>query len=192
MGLFSRSSKSSDNNTSQIQSASGHSSQMLGPGSSSLYQSSTMQLQSRLLSQSSDSISMFDNSGNVVSTLRVPLWKQLLTCGLSSRNIYYLHRCIRSRVWKTLSITVSVFLLFGSQIQHFWVDPAGDIVFEVLDVITFFFFLVDMGFRTLAEPNYFQFHLCGTTKGFCRGCFCFCCTSCCWWSCCFCLCSTSS
>jgi hypothetical protein len=164
MGQLSRSSQSSDNNTSQIQSGSGHSSHMLRGGSSSLHRSSTLHLQSRL-SQLPDPSSILDNNGNVVSTDRVPLWKQIVTCGYSSQNIYRLHRCIRSRVWKALSIFFSVFLLFGSQIQHLCVPPGIDIVFDILDMITFCFFLVDMGFRTLAEPNYFHFHLCGTTRG---------------------------
>jgi hypothetical protein len=139
---------------------------MLRGGSPSLHRGSTLHSQSRMsLSQLPDSSSILDNSGNVVSTDRVPLWKQILTCGYSSQNIYCLHRCIRSRVWKALSIIFSVFLLFGSQIQQLYVPPEGDIVFDVLRVITFCFFLVDMGFRTLAEPNYFHFHLFGTTRG---------------------------
>ena len=48
----------------------------------------------------------------------------------------------------------SVFLLFGAQIQHLWTAPAGDIVFDILAMITFAFFLVDMTIRIFVEPNY--------------------------------------
>lgn len=57
-------------------------------------------------------------------------------------------------------ICFSVFLLFGSQIQHLWVASAADIVFEILSTITFAFFIMDMTIRIIAEPNYFNFELC--------------------------------
>jgi hypothetical protein len=56
-------------------------------------------------------------------------------------------------------IFFSFVVLFGSQIQHLWVAPQGDIVFDVLSTITFAFFVLDMTIRIIAEPNYFHFHV---------------------------------
>jgi hypothetical protein len=53
-------------------------------------------------------------------------------------------------------IFFSVMVLFGSQIQHLWVAPAGDFAFDVLATITFAFFVLDMTIRIIAEPHYFQ------------------------------------
>jgi hypothetical protein len=62
-------------------------------------------------------------------------------------------------------IFFSIVVLFGSQIQHLWMAPAGDIVFDVLSTITFAFFVLDMTIRIIAEPNYFQVGTSSTSGG---------------------------
>jgi len=58
----------------------------------------------------------------------------------------------------------SFYLLFGSQIEHLIMAPAaGDIVFDICEMVTFGFFVIDMTLRIFVEPNYFDIRWC------CRG-----------------------
>ena len=67
------------------------------------------------------------------------------------------YRVLNTSLWKAATSFFTVVLLFGSQIHHLWLPPNADGAMDVLYGVTFLFFMVDMGLRVYAEPNYFQF-----------------------------------
>lgn len=112
------------------------------------------------LSQSGKSVPEFppfDASGSTIAAR-----KRWFNCcnRENSTSVLWFRRCIRSRIWKLCSIFFGLFLLFGSPIQHLWVPPSGDMVFNVLSSVTFAFFIIDIAIRICVEPNYFNFNWC--------------------------------
>jgi hypothetical protein len=66
-------------------------------------------------------------------------------------------RVLQSYLWRMSMSLFSVVLLFGSQIHHLWLAPRFDVLMDIVYAFAFLFFMVDIGLRIYAEPNYFQF-----------------------------------
>lgn len=76
----------------------------------------------------------------------------------------FLKRCIKSLIWRGFSVLFSVFLLFGSQMRHLWVPESADQIFDIISIVAFAFFILDMMIRIMVEPNYFNFNVCVTNR----------------------------
>ena len=74
----------------------------------------------------------------------------------------HMHRMLKTRIWKFFMIIFSIFLLFGSSVQHLLPEvPTDEVIFDVFSCITLGFFIIDITLRILVEPNYFQLQCCG-------------------------------
>jgi len=73
---------------------------------------------------------------------------------------------INSRIWKCFLIFFTLLLLFGAQLQDLWFPKSADLVFDIFFSIALFVFGLDIIFRCMIEPQYFQFQLncCGKTR----------------------------
>lgn len=99
---------------------------------------------------------------NNMSIPKPTLFQRYCRCCVDFRDTraaYFLMRTLRSRFWKTLMIIFSLYLLFGSQIQHLWITPDGDVLFDIMSFVTLGFFIADMIIRIIVEPKYFNFQL---------------------------------
>eukprot|EP00538_Stauroneis_constricta_P012643 CAMPEP_0119572494 /NCGR_PEP_ID=MMETSP1352-20130426/44648_1 /TAXON_ID=265584 /ORGANISM="Stauroneis constricta, Strain CCMP1120" /LENGTH=1126 /DNA_ID=CAMNT_0007622179 /DNA_START=152 /DNA_END=3532 /DNA_ORIENTATION=+ len=82
--------------------------------------------------------------------------------GSGGRNIFncnkdtkFVELIIDNRMWRLLANFFTIVLLFGTQIQQGIPFKQIDIVFDVLFVVTFAFFVVDIVLRIIGKPNYF-------------------------------------
>ena len=72
-------------------------------------------------------------------------------------------KTIRSVVWKALLIIFSIYLLFGSQIRHLFIPSSMDAAFDIISLVVFGFFVLDMIIRMMIYPNYFSISCCNTS-----------------------------
>ena len=73
---------------------------------------------------------------------------------------HYIQRILNNRLWKASLILFTFFLLFGAQIRVF-LPKQVDTAFDVIFMLGFVFFSVDILLRMDAERNYFHLYLCG-------------------------------
>jgi hypothetical protein len=108
-----------------------------------------------------NSNSQFNDYGIDDRTPTQSLRKWLCSCVSIDmpRTVAYFQKVLKSRIGKGLMVCFSIFLLFGSPIQHLLMPPAADVVFDILSCITLGYFVVDMVIRIVAEPNYFHFQV---------------------------------
>lgn len=69
-----------------------------------------------------------------------------------------------SRVWRILLIILTVILLFGAQLRELCFPKEADIAFDVLFIITFSIFMLDIIFKCYTEPQYSEISFCGNTQ----------------------------
>lgn len=70
--------------------------------------------------------------------------------------VAFCERLLYSYVWKALNWLFTALLLFGSPVQFLWFPKQGDVVFDILYSIAFSFFIFDMMFHLLVDPEYFH------------------------------------
>jgi len=81
----------------------------------------------------------------------------------------FLWRLLNDRFWKAPLICFTFILLFGAQIRDLFIPKEGDLAVDVVFMVAFVFFWIDIIFRMDAETNYFQSYLCcsiGYSSGF--------------------------
>lgn len=78
---------------------------------------------------------------------------------------HVLKKAIRSVVWRALMITFSIYLLFGSQIRHLFIPSSLDATLDIISLVVFGFFIVDMIIRVIIFPTYFSIGCCKNTSG---------------------------
>jgi len=74
-----------------------------------------------------------------------------------------LKKTIRSVVWRAMVIIFSIYLLFGSQIRHLFIPSSMDAAFDIISLVVFGFFILDMVIRMIIFPNYFSIGCCNTS-----------------------------
>lgn len=72
---------------------------------------------------------------------------------------------IKSVVWRTMVISLSVYLLFGSQLRHLFIPSSWDAAFDIISLVVFGFFIVDMIIRMIMFRNYFSVRCCNKNSG---------------------------
>jgi hypothetical protein len=65
--------------------------------------------------------------------------------------------------YKAFLILLTFILLFGAQIRFIFVPAAGDTACDVVFMLVFCVFWIDIFMRVDVEPNYFHLSLCGLT-----------------------------
>lgn len=78
---------------------------------------------------------------------------------------FYLQRFLNtSQWWKYVLIINTFILLFGSSVRDIFLPSNSDVFFNILFVITFVIFSIDILLRIYAEPHYFNYNFCGCRK----------------------------
>jgi len=95
---------------------------------------------------------------------QIPCWRRFL-CFLclwpSADRKHFLLTILQSRPWRALILVLTFILLFGAQIRNTVVPASADTAADAIFMATFCIFCIDIFMRIDAEPNYFQFSVCG-------------------------------
>ena len=71
---------------------------------------------------------------------------------------YVLLSIIKSRFWRVMLIFFTIILLFGAQFRDIFIPSSGDTALDVLFMMAFCVFWIDIFIRIDVEPSYFKFH----------------------------------